>query len=129
MKAKEAAFSDDPVVAMLEYSKALTSNPHDVHLLLNRAIACLKIGEAPLLEAGLVDLAAVTTVRPHAFKGWSILGETLLALGRPAEAEAAFSTALSKEPMRPELSAGLARAHAAVLNVQQRPIPEGLPGA
>lgn len=129
MKAKEAAFSDDPEVAMLEYSKALTSNPYDVHLLLCRAIACLKIGEAPLLEAGLVDLTTVTTLKPRAYKGWSVLGETLLALGRPKEAEEAFSMALSLpgSAMRPELSAGLARAHAALLRHQQQ-IPEGIPG-
>ena len=142
MKAKEAAFSDDPETAMLEYSKALASRPHDAGMLLNRAICCLKIGEAPLLAAALADLEIVTTLKPNQFKGFAVQGECLLALGRPAEAKAAFTTALSKEPMRPELSAGLQQAHAALLQQQQsqsqtpqeiedqsQQLPEGIPEA
>eukprot|EP01043_Picozoa_sp_COSAG02_P060338 COSAG02_NODE_7860_length_2814_cov_20.662983_3_plen_458_part_00 len=145
MKAKEAAISDDPETAMMEYSKALASRPHDAGMLLNRAICCLKIGEAPLLEAALVDLEIVTTLKPNQFKSFSVQGECLLALGRPAEAKVAFTTALSKEPMRPELSAGLQRAHAALLQQQQsqsqlpengqetegqsQQLPEGIPEA
>jgi tetratricopeptide (TPR) repeat protein len=120
MKAKEAAISADPETAMIEYSKAIASRPHDAGMLLNRAICCLKIGEPPLLEAALVDLQVVTTLKPNLYKGWSIQGECLLALGRPAEAKEAFTAALSKEPMRPELSAGLQRAHAALLQQQQQ---------
>ena len=123
MAARTAAISDDPETAMMEYSKALLANPEDPDLLMNRALACLKIGEKPLLEAALVDIGTVTTSRPKAFKGYAVQGEILLALGRGADAKRSFQTALSLEPLRPELSLGLQRADASL----RTSLPEGIP--
>ena len=94
--------------AIMAYDTAIRLAPDRHDFRLNRAITHLQFGD---VAAALEDIAALVPHQQGNARFWSVAGEAYRAAGDPAQARAAFETALACDPERVSALAALGQLH------------------